>query len=103
MVLIQQGDEVGIAVRYLRQVILVHKHGVAIGIGQGERVLEVTSDVLSLESGILDISSHDLLVERAVRKLVDRLTIHIWSLTVEKEGTGCKHCYQGNGEKENPQ
>ncbi len=78
MVLIQQGDEVGIAVRYLRQVILVHEHGVAIGIGQGERVLEVTSDVLCLES----ISIHDLLVERAVRKLVDRLTIRIWSLTV---------------------
>src|SRR5579863_8212350 len=74
-----------------------------IGIAQGESVLEVTADILSLENGILDVAAHDLLVERAVGNLADRLTIHNWSLTVEKEGPECKHGYQGNGEKENPQ
>ena len=103
MVLVQQGDEVGIAVGYLRQVILVRKHGVTIGIGQRESVLEVPGDVLSLESGILDIAIHDLLVERAVRKLIDWLTIHIWSLTAEKQGAGCQQCYEPDDEKENPQ
>src|SRR6266568_3982186 len=98
---VEQGDEVRVAVGYLCQVILVRKHGVPIGIGQRESVLEVTGDVLPLESGILDIAIHDLLVERAVRKLIDWLTIHIWSLTVEKQGAGCQHCYQGNDEKEN--
>src|SRR6202043_3448446 len=92
---VEQGDEGRVAVGYLCQVILLRKHGVPIGIGQRESVLEVPSNVLSLESGILDIAIHDLLVERAVRKLADWLTIRIWSLTVEKEGAGSKHCYQG--------
>ncbi len=56
---------------------MVRKHRVAIGIGQGDSVLEVTSDILSLENDIHDIVMHDLLVERAVWKLTDWLTIHI--------------------------
>jgi hypothetical protein len=60
---VQQGDEVGVAIGYLRQVILIRKHEVTIGISQSASMLEVTSDVLSLESGILDIAIHDLLIE----------------------------------------
>src|SRR6266566_2706760 len=72
---VQQGDEIRVAVGYLCQVILVRKPWDTIGAGQRDRVLEVTSDVLPLENGILDIAMHDLLVERAVkeaRRLVDR-------------------------------
>ena len=103
VILVQQGDEIGVSIGYLCQVILVRKPDILIGAGQRDGVLEVSSNVLPLENGILDIAIHDLLVERAVRKLVDRLTIHMWSLTVEKEGTGCQHCYQGDDDQENPQ
>ena len=68
---VEQGDEVRVAVGYLCQVIMVRKQGVTIGIGQRDSVLEVTGDVLPLESGILDIAIHDLLVECAVRHLAD--------------------------------
>ena len=75
VILVQQGDEVGIAVGYLRHVIMVRKPDIPIGVRQRDRVLEVPSNVLSLENGILDIAIHDLLVEPAVRKLDDWLII----------------------------
>ena len=58
-----------IAVGYLRQVILSRKYRVPIDITQGESVLEATSDVLTLECGILDIARLDLLVEGAIVQL----------------------------------
>ena len=57
--------------------ILGRQHGITISIGQGESVLEVTGDILSLERGILDIARLHLLVERTVRNLPDWLTTHI--------------------------
>jgi len=74
---VQQGDEIRVSVGYLCQVILVRKPDIPIGAGQRDGVLEVPSNVLSLENGILDIAIHNLLVERAVRKLDDWLTVHI--------------------------
>ena len=56
--------------------ILVRKPDIPIGAGQRDGVLEVTSDVLSLKNGIFDIAINDMLVERAVRKLDNLLTIH---------------------------
>ena len=57
--------------------ILARKHRVPIGIGQGDSVLEVTGDVLSLEGGILYIARLNLLVERTVREFSD-----IWSMDI---------------------
>ena len=50
--------------------ILGRKHRVPIGIGQGDSVLEVTSNILSLEGGILDIARLNLLIERTIRERV---------------------------------
>ncbi len=77
VILVQQGDEIRVSVGHLCQVILVRKPDTPIGASQRDRVLEVPSNVLSLENGILDIAIHDLLVEGAVRKLDDYLTVHI--------------------------
>src|SRR5712692_6425629 len=97
---VQQGDEVRVAVGYLCQVILVRKHGVPIGIGQRESVLEVTGDVLPLESGILDIARLNLLIKRTIRELSDRLSRDMCALS-EEEREGPEDQHDSSNEEEN--
>src|SRR5438128_2472194 len=72
--------------------ILDRKHRVPISIGQRESVLEITSDILSLERGILDIACLHLLVERTVWELSDILSLDICTVReVLRDGTEDQH------------
>ena len=63
-------------------------------------MLEVTSNILSLEGGILDIARLNLLIERTIRELSDRLSRDMCALS-EEEREGPEDQHDASNEEDN--
>src|SRR5579863_9702812 len=73
MILLQQGIEAGIAIGQLCKVELGGCFGTAVGIGDGDGIIEIAVDILTTEDDILDVMLLYLLKEGAVWDFFDIL------------------------------